>query len=126
MFYSPASSKNNNSTFVSRLLIGQLPHACQSQAPLQAALLLKIVVSTMKQNIEIYLADAAPCTRVVLVLGISVTDFFLILAEFGHSDRNGGILCKKRKNSAKIGMVGSYAVGFTGNQRNKNLRQKSI
>src|SRR6218665_463898 len=33
---------------------------------------------------------------------------FLILAEFGHSDRNGGILRKKRKNSAKIGMVGSY------------------
>src|SRR6218665_2660028 len=35
---------------------------------------------------------------------------FLILAEFGHSDRNGEILCKKRKNSAKIGMVGSYAM----------------
>src|SRR6218665_909188 len=34
--------------------------------------------------------------------------FFFILAEFGHSDRNGGILRKKRKNSAKIGMVGSY------------------
>src|SRR6218665_1926524 len=33
---------------------------------------------------------------------------FVILAEFGHSDRNGGIWCKKRKNSAKIGMVGSY------------------
>src|SRR6218665_1911081 len=37
----------------------------------------------------------------------------LILAEFGHSDRNGGILCKKRKNSAKIGMVGSYGIGTT-------------
>src|SRR6218665_3020987 len=35
---------------------------------------------------------------------------FLILAEFGHSDRNGRILCKKRKNSAKIGMVGSCDV----------------
>ena len=34
---------------------------------------------------------------------------FFILAEFGHSDRNGGILHKERKNSAKIGMVGSYA-----------------
>src|SRR6218665_905923 len=33
---------------------------------------------------------------------------FLILAEYGHSDRNGGILLKNRKNSAKIGMVGSY------------------
>src|SRR6218665_729496 len=33
---------------------------------------------------------------------------FLILAESGHSDRNGGILLKNRKNSAKIGMVGSY------------------
>jgi len=31
------------------------------------------------------------------------------LAEFGHSDWNGGILCKKQKNSTKIGMVGSYA-----------------
>src|SRR6218665_2521796 len=62
----------------------------------------------MKKNIETYLADAAPCTRVTLVLGISVNRIFLILAEFGHSDRNGGILCKKRKNSAKIGMVGSY------------------
>jgi len=30
----------------------------------------------MKQNIEIYLADAAPCTRVVLFHGISVTEFF--------------------------------------------------
>jgi len=30
----------------------------------------------MKQNIEIYLADAAPCTRVALILGISVTEFF--------------------------------------------------
>src|SRR6218665_705888 len=36
--------------------------------------------------------------------------FFLILAESGHSDRNGGILLKNRKNSAKIGMVGSYGV----------------
>jgi len=35
---------------------------------------------------------------------------FLILAEFGHSDRNGGISRKKRKNSAKIGMVGSYVI----------------
>src|SRR6218665_2296996 len=35
---------------------------------------------------------------------------FFILAEFGHSDRNGGILRKKRKNSAKIGMVGSYVI----------------
>ena len=57
----------------------------------------------MKQNIEIYLADAKPCTRVVLVHGIIITDFFkfwwnlVILI---------GILCKKRKNSAKIGMVG--------------------
>src|SRR6218665_3439403 len=66
----------------------------------------------MKKNIETYLADAAPCTRVTLVLGISVNRIFLILAEFGHSDRNGGILCKKRKNSAKIGMVGSYASGL--------------
>src|SRR6218665_1445282 len=64
----------------------------------------------MKQNIKIYLADSTSCTRVVLVHGISITDFFYILAEFGHSDRNGGILRKKRKNSAKIGMVGSYAI----------------
>src|SRR6218665_3816547 len=33
---------------------------------------------------------------------------FKILVEYGHSDRNGGILLKNRKNSAKIGMVGSY------------------
>ena len=34
-----------------------------------------------------------------------------ILAEYGHSDRNGKgeILRKKRKNSTKIGMVDSYA-----------------
>ena len=38
--------------------------------------------------------------------------FFLILAEFGHSNRNGGILRKKQKNSAKIGMVGSYVNEF--------------
>src|SRR6218665_3927886 len=69
--------------------------------------------SMMKQNIEIYLADAPPYTRVVLVHGISVAEFFLILAEFGHSDRNGGILCKKRKNSAQIGMVGSYVVSLS-------------
>ena len=67
----------------------------------------------MKQNIEIYLADAPPYTRVVLVHGISVAEFFLILAEFGHSDRNGGILCKKRKNYAQIGMVGSYVVSLS-------------
>ena len=30
----------------------------------------------MKQNVEIYLADATPCTRVVLVHNISITDFF--------------------------------------------------
>jgi len=30
----------------------------------------------MKQNIEIYFADATPCTRVVLVHGISIIDFF--------------------------------------------------
>ena len=30
----------------------------------------------MKQNIEIYLADATPCTRVVLVHSISITEFF--------------------------------------------------
>src|SRR6218665_445887 len=30
----------------------------------------------MKQNIEIYLADTTPCTRVVLVHGISVTEIF--------------------------------------------------
>jgi len=29
------------------------------------------------------------------------------LEEYGHSDRNGGILLKNRKNSAKIIMVGS-------------------
>ena len=57
----------------------------------------------MKQNIEIYLADSTPCTRVGL------TDF-LILEEFGHSDRNGGLLRKKRKNSAKIGMFGNYGI----------------
>ena len=61
----------------------------------------------MKQNIEIYLADSTSCTRVALVHGISITVFFN-LAEFSHSDRNSGILRKKRKNSAKIGMVGSY------------------
>src|SRR6218665_2060640 len=78
MFYSPASSKNNN-TFVSRLLIGQLPHACQSQAPLQAAAknrCKRAAALLMKQNIEIYLADAVTCTPVVLVLGISNPDFF--------------------------------------------------
>jgi len=37
---------------------------------------------------------------------------FLVLAEFGHSDWIGGILRKKRKNSAKIGMVGSYATSI--------------
>src|SRR6218665_407245 len=36
-----------------------------------------------------------------------------MLSEFGHSDRNGGIFCKKRKNSAKIGMVGSYVTSLT-------------
>jgi len=45
-------------------------------------------------------------------LSILALPNFLILAEFGHSDRNGGILRKKRKNSAKIGMVGSYAFIF--------------
>ena len=30
----------------------------------------------MKQNIEIYFADATLCTRVVLVHGISITEFF--------------------------------------------------
>src|SRR6218665_373347 len=30
----------------------------------------------MKQNIQIYLADAAPCTCVVLFHGISVTEIF--------------------------------------------------
>src|SRR6218665_86489 len=45
---------------------------------------------------------------------LALPNFFFILAEFCHSDRNGGILCKKRKNSAKIGMVGSYALGLEG------------
>ena len=31
------------------------------------------------------------------------------MTEMSHSDRNGGILSKKRKNSTKIRMVGSYA-----------------
>ena len=30
----------------------------------------------MKQNIEIYFADATPCTGVVLVHSISITEFF--------------------------------------------------
>src|SRR6218665_3678946 len=69
ILYSPTSSKNNNSTFVSRLLIGQQPHACQSQALLQAEAKNRCKrASSMKQNIEIYLADATPCTRVVLAL----------------------------------------------------------
>src|SRR6218665_1043213 len=32
----------------------------------------------MKQNVEIYLADSTPCTRIALH-GISITDFFLFL-----------------------------------------------
>ena len=46
---------------------------------------------------------------------------FLILAEFGHSDRNGGILRKKRKNSAKIGMVGNYAAQLARCRKRRNL-----
>jgi len=50
--------------------------------------------------------------KVDLVHGVTITLVvnFRISAEYGHSDRNGGILPKKRKNSAKMGMVGSYAV----------------
>src|SRR6218665_626993 len=43
---------------------------------------------------------------VVLVLGISNTDFFKFWRNLVVPI---GILCKKRKNSAKIEMVGSYA-----------------
>jgi len=48
--------------------------------------------------------------KVDLVHGVTITLVanFGISAEYGHSNWNGGILPKKQKNSAKIGMVGSY------------------
>jgi len=64
----------------------------------------------MKQNIEIYLADATPCTRIVLVHGISVTEFLSfwrnLVIPIGMAEH----CVKSRRIPAKIGMVGSYAV----------------
>jgi len=103
------SSKNNNSTSVSRLLIGQQPHACQSEALLQAEAKNRCKRQQHKtKHWNIFsrynaLHTRSPCPWYYRYWN------FLSLAEFGYSDRNGGILCKKRKNSAKIGMVGSYA-----------------
>jgi len=54
----------------------------------------------------------APCTTVDLVHGVTTTRFvnFEFLAEYGQFDQNGGKLPNKRKNSAKIRMVGSYGI----------------
>ena len=54
--------------------------------------------------------------RCIFLHGIIITHFFnfggieTFRSELSHSDRNGGISHKKRKNSAKIGLVGSYEV----------------
>jgi len=55
------------------------PSASQSRAPLQAA---------------VCESEATPCTKVDLVHGVTTTRFV-------NFDWNGGILPKKRKNSAK-------------------------
>src|SRR6218665_362281 len=113
--YSHASCKNN-STFVSRLLIGQQPHACQSQVPLQAAAKNRCKRAAarllLKQNIEIYLADSTPCTRVALVHGISITNFFKfqrnLVIPIGMAE-----YCVKSGRIPlfdKIGMVGNYVI----------------